>query len=108
VIDAEAQLGDTVLIVVSLGPTPVEVPNLIGMNQAQAEAALAERGLTIVVETQPVADSSQNGLVIAQSPNPGEMLLPGDPVNSTFGQFTPPSTTTTTTTTTTTVPTTTP
>ncbi len=105
---AEAQLGDTVLIVVSLGPTPVEVPNLIGMNQAQAEAAVAERGLTIVVETQPVADSSQNGLVIAQSPNPGEMLLPGDPVNATFGQFTPPSTTTTTTTTTTTVPTTTP
>ena len=108
VANAEAQLGDTVLIVVSLGPTPVEVPNLVGMNQAQAEAALAERGLTIVVGTQPVADSSQNGLVIDQSPEPGEMLLPGDPVNATFGQFTPPSTTTTTTTTTTTVPTTTP
>ncbi len=44
VADTEAQLGDTVLIVVSQGPAPVEVPNLIGMNQAQAEAALAERG----------------------------------------------------------------
>jgi serine/threonine-protein kinase len=92
VADAEAQIGDTVLIVVSLGPAPVEVPDLIGMTQAQAEAALAERGLTIVVGTQPVADSSQNGIVVDQSPNPGEMLLPGDPVNVTFGQFTPPST----------------
>jgi len=104
VVDAEVQLGDTVLIVVSLGPAPVEVPDLIGMNQEQAEAALAERGLTIVVETQPVADSTQHGIVIDQSPNPGETLLPGDPVNATFGQFTPPSTTTTTTTVPTTAP----
>jgi len=104
VVDAEVQLGDTVLIVVSLGPAPVEVPDLIGMNQDQAEAALAERGLTIVVETQPVADSTQHGIVIDQSPNPGETLLPGDPVNATFGQFTPPSTTTTTTTVPTTAP----
>lgn len=104
VADAEVQLGDTVLIVVSLGPAPVEVPNLIGMNQTEAEAALAERGLEIIVGSQPVADESQNGLVIAQDPTAGEMLLPGDPVNVTFGQFTPPSTTTTTTTTT--VPTT--
>jgi serine/threonine-protein kinase len=104
VVDTEVQLGDTVLIVVSLGPAPVEVPDLIGMNQDQAEAALAERGLTIVVETQPVADSTQHGIVIDQSPNPGETLLPGDPVNATFGQFTPPSTTTTTTTVPTTAP----
>jgi beta-lactam-binding protein with PASTA domain len=58
-----------------------------------------------VVETQPVADSTQHGIVIDQNPNPGETLLPGDPVNATFGQFTPPTTTTTTTTT---VPTTAP
>ncbi len=103
--DIEAQLGDTVLIVVSLGPAPVEVPNLLGMNQSQAEAALAERQLTIIVGTQPVADSTQHGLVISQDPQPGETLLPGDSVNATFGQFTAPTTTTTTTTT---VPTTTP
>ncbi len=99
--NAEVRVGDTVLIVVSLGPAPVEVPSLLGMNQTQAEAALSERGLQIIVGTQPVADESQNGLVIAQNPDAGAMLLPGESVNVTFGQFTPPTTTTTTTTTTT-------
>jgi serine/threonine-protein kinase len=95
VADTEALLGDTVVIVVSLGPAPVEVPNLIGMNQNQATAALAERGLEIAVGSQPVADASQNGLVIAQNPTAGEMLLPGTTVNVTFGDYTPPTTTTT-------------
>jgi len=107
VADTEVQLGDTVLIVVSLGPAPVEVPELLGLNQAQAEAALAERGLNMITVTEQVADSSQHGRVIAQSPGAGEMLLPGDSVEVTFGQFVPPTTTTTAPTTTTTTPTTT-
>jgi len=92
---AEVQSGETVVIFISLGPAPVEVPDLAGMNEAQAEAALAERGLRMVADTQPVADSSQHGLVIDQDPGPGEMLLPGDSVDVTFGEFVPPTTTTT-------------
>jgi serine/threonine-protein kinase len=92
---AEVQSGETVVIFISLGPAPVEVPDLIGMNQAQAEAALSERGLRMVADTQLVADSSQHGLVIDQDPNGGEMLLPGDPVDVIFGEFVPPTTTTT-------------
>ncbi len=109
VADTEVQLGDTVLIVVSQGPAPVEVPDLIGLSQAEAEAALAELGLTMVADTQGVADSEQDGLVIDQNPNAGEVLLPGDTVNVAIGEFTPPPTTAApTTTTTTTVPTTAP
>ncbi|HEX2405427.1 MAG TPA: PASTA domain-containing protein, partial [Acidimicrobiia bacterium] len=109
VADTEVQLGDTVLIVVSLGPAPVEVPDLVGLEQGEAEDALTERGLGMVVEIQPVADSAQDEIVLDQNPNAGEMLLPGDQVNVMVGQFTPPPTTTTsTTTTTTTVPTTAP
>ncbi len=109
VADSEVQLGDTVLIVVSQGPAPVEVPDLIGLSQAEAEAALAELGLTMVADTQGVADSEQDGLVIDQNPNAGEVLLPGDTVNVAVGEFTPPPTTAApTTTTTTTVPTTAP
>ncbi|HET9202999.1 MAG TPA: Stk1 family PASTA domain-containing Ser/Thr kinase [Acidimicrobiia bacterium] len=96
VANTEALLGDTVVIVVSLGPAPVEVPSLIGMNQEQATAALSERGLQIRVGSQPVADAAQNGLVIAQDPTAGEMLLPGDAVDVTFGSYTAPTTTTTT------------
>ena len=109
VADTEVQLGDTVLIVVSLGPAPVEVPDLLGLNQAQAEAALEQRGLLMVASTQQVADSSQHGRVIDQDPNPGDTLFPGDSVDVVFGEFIPPTTTTTaptTTTTTTTPPTT--
>ena len=108
VADSEVQLGDTVLIVISQGPAPVEVPDLVGLTQAEAEAALAELGLTMVADTQGVADSSQDGLVIDQNPNAGEVLVPGDTVNVAIGEFTPPPTTTTTTTTTTTPPTTAP
>jgi beta-lactam-binding protein with PASTA domain len=109
VADSEVQLGDTVLIVVSQGPAPVEVPDLIGLSQAEAEAALTELGLTMVADTQGVADSEQDGLVIDQNPNAGEVLLPGDTVNVAIGEFTPPPTTAApTTTTTTTVPTTAP
>ncbi|MET0697409.1 MAG: Stk1 family PASTA domain-containing Ser/Thr kinase [Acidimicrobiia bacterium] len=109
VADSEVQLGDTVLIVVSQGPAPVEVPDLIGLSQAEAEAALAELGLTMSADTQGVADSEQDGLVIDQNPNAGEVLLPGDTVNVAIGEFTPPPTTAApTTTTTTTVPTTAP
>ena len=112
VADTEVQLGDTVLIVVSLGPAPVEVPDLLGMGEDEAEDTLADLGLGMVVEIQPVADSAQDGIVIDKNPNAGEMLLPGDQVNVMVGQFTPPPTTTTTTTstttTTTTVPTTAP
>ena len=44
VADTEVQLGDTVLIVVSLGPAPVEVPDLVGMEQDEAEDTLAGSG----------------------------------------------------------------
>jgi serine/threonine-protein kinase len=92
----EALLGDTVLIVVSLGQEPVEVPDLVGLNEDQATDALSERGLEISATTQPVADAEQNGLVISQDPTAGEMLLPGTTVNVVIGEYTAPTTTTTT------------
>jgi serine/threonine-protein kinase len=92
----EALLGDTVLIVVSLGQEPVEVPDLIGLNQDQATDALSERGLEMSATTQPVADADQNGIVISQDPTAGERLLPGTTVNVVIGEYTAPTTTTTT------------
>jgi serine/threonine-protein kinase len=92
----EALLGDTVLIVVSLGQAPVEVPDLIGLNQDQAMDALSELGLEISATTQPVADAEQNGIVISQDPTAGEVLLPGTTVNVIIGEYTAPTTTTTT------------
>jgi serine/threonine-protein kinase len=109
VADTERQSGDTVLLVISQGPAPVEVPNLIGLTPAQAEAILDDAGLDLTVSsaTQPVADPGQDGLIVSQSPSVGATVFPGDVVRVTLGNFEPPPTTTTTSTTTTTTTTTT-
>jgi beta-lactam-binding protein with PASTA domain/tRNA A-37 threonylcarbamoyl transferase component Bud32 len=96
--------GETVLLVVSLGPAPVDVPNLIGQTEEDAKAITEDAGLVFRVAntTQQVADPDQDGLVVDQVPTPGTTVDRGDTVTVTLGEFTPPPTTTTTSTTTTT------
>ncbi|MEX1124175.1 MAG: Stk1 family PASTA domain-containing Ser/Thr kinase [Acidimicrobiia bacterium] len=98
----EVRSGDTILLVVSQGPGPVDVPNLLGQTPDQAEAILGDLGLVINVSnsTQPVVDASQDGLVVDQFPEVGVTVFPGDVVTVTLGKFTPPPTTTPTTSTT--------
>lgn len=106
---AEAETGETVLLVVSQGPRPVQVPSLTGMTPSQAQAALDSLGLEMNTSsaTQAVADPAQDGLVVSQFPTPGTTLFPGDVVTITLGKFEPPPTTTSSTTTTSTTTTTT-
>ncbi|MDP9494030.1 MAG: PASTA domain-containing protein, partial [Actinomycetota bacterium] len=87
-------------------PQAVQVPNLLGQTPEQAEAILADLGLSMSVSNtpQPVVDPAQDGRVVDQSPDAGAEVFPGDVVTVTLGQFTPPSTTAPTTTTTTAPP----
>ena len=96
---AEVQSGDFVLLIVSLGPPPVSVPDLTNMTQGQATNTLDSVGLGIRVSNtrQPVADPAQDGLVVDQVPGPGSTATQGDTVTVTLGEYTPPPTTTTTT-----------
>jgi beta-lactam-binding protein with PASTA domain/serine/threonine protein kinase len=93
----EVLSGDTILIVVSLGPAPVTVPDLSGMTESQARSAVEALGLELRVSasTQPVADQSQDGLVVSQVPTAGSTADQGDTITVTLGEFTPPPTTTT-------------
>jgi beta-lactam-binding protein with PASTA domain len=93
----EATVGDTVLLVVSLGPEPVEVPDLSNMTEQEARQALEGRNLVINVSngTQPVADPAQDGRVVNQEPSAGTTVNQGDTVTVTLGEYTPPPTTTT-------------
>ena len=95
----EVIAGSTVLIVVSLGPQPVEVPNLFNLNTEDAQALLEDFGLLLRVSnsTQPVADQSQDGLIVSQVPTPGTTVGQGSTVTVVLGEFQPPPTTTTTT-----------
>ena len=81
---AEALSGDTILIVVSLGPAPVTVPDLKGMTEAQARSAVEGVGLQL-----------RDGLVVSQVPTAGSTAGQGDTITVTLGEFVPPPTTTT-------------
>ncbi|AEG42837.1 serine/threonine protein kinase with PASTA sensor(s) [Isoptericola variabilis 225] len=64
---ASVSEGDTVNLVVSTGQ--VELPNLVGRTQEEAEATLAELRLTAVIETEE--SDEEPGTVIKQSPEAG-------------------------------------
>jgi len=93
--NASVDTGSTVLIYVSTGSGQVQVPDVRNLTRAQAQAALAADSLQFTVSTAPVTDPTQDGVVIAQSPNPGTTVSKGSTVAITVGQFTPPPTTAT-------------
>ncbi|MGH8911378.1 MAG: PASTA domain-containing protein, partial [Acidimicrobiia bacterium] len=99
------EVGQTVLLIVSLGPEPITIPNLFGLDPGDAEQQLSDLGLGISISnaTETVDDPALDGAVVGQFPAAGATALPGDVITVTLGR-TPPTTTTTSTTTTTTTP----
>jgi beta-lactam-binding protein with PASTA domain/serine/threonine protein kinase len=97
------EVGQSVKLVVSLGPEPVTIPNLFGLDPGDAENQLRDLGLSISISnaTEQVDDPNLDGRVVGQFPAAGATALPGDVITVTLGR-TPPTTTTTSTTTTTT------
>jgi serine/threonine-protein kinase len=89
-----AAFGSSVTISVSSGPAPVAVPNLSGMTEAQATAALAATGLKVSVGDPYVGvDASRDGLVINQTPGAGQLVAKDTIITIHLGQYVPPSTT---------------
>lgn len=74
-------LGSPVSLVVSLGPTPVLVPNLLGQSQAAASATLVGATLTVGSVTEANSPSVPVGNVMGQNPLAGSTVLPGAPVS---------------------------
>jgi beta-lactam-binding protein with PASTA domain len=69
--------GSTVEVVVSKGPPPVTVPNLVDMPRQKAIAALERIGLRAKVEVGTVAPLNR---VISQSPAAGTEIPKGSTV----------------------------
>ncbi|MHB8262355.1 MAG: Stk1 family PASTA domain-containing Ser/Thr kinase [Acidimicrobiales bacterium] len=111
--------GSTITLVVSQGPAPATVPNVVGDALSQAESTLTNDGLTPTAVCQSVSKGhrSEAGYVISQSPSAYSQSTAGSSVQITYGAYpscstsssssTSSTSTTTTTTTTTTAPTTT-
>ena len=73
---AKAPYGSTVELVVSAGPSPIEMPRVIGVTQDRAEGRL--EGLGLEVETSTAHhDEVAEGIVISQTPSPGADINPG-------------------------------
>jgi len=60
--------GDAVDLVVSLGPAPIDVPDVTGQAQATAEANIVVAGLSVGIVTTASSGSVPAGDVISQSP----------------------------------------
>jgi serine/threonine-protein kinase len=70
--------GTEVTVSVSQGRAPIEVPPVVGLPVAQAQAQLQGLGLAAAVEQ--VDDTAPAGQVVAQDPGPGSGAEPGQTV----------------------------
>lgn len=78
---ASVPLGSSVNLTVSLGPTPVVVPNLLGQSQAGAQVTLIGANLTLGSVTTASSPSVPVGNVMGQNPLAGSTVLPSTAVN---------------------------
>jgi beta-lactam-binding protein with PASTA domain len=73
--------GSKVNLVVSTGPAPVAVPNVVGQTQAAATTAITGAGLVVGTVTTASSNTVAAGSVISESPVAGTLVAPGSSVN---------------------------
>ena len=73
--------GTAVDLVVSTGPAPVAVPNVVNLTQANAQSFIIAATLTVGTVTQAFSATVPSGSVISQTPVAGTSVLPGTAVN---------------------------
>ena len=83
--------GATVNLVVSLGPPTVATPNVVGDTQAQAGNALDGAELVLGNVTQQASLSVPAGIVIAQQPAGGTVVIVGSGVDLVVSSGPPPT-----------------
>src|SRR5271166_497797 len=82
----ELQLGSGVKVIVSSGPAPVRVPDVIGQSLTAAEATLTNVELAVGTVTQLESGTQSPDTVLSQSPAPGAALHAGERINLTVAQ----------------------
>ena len=84
--NAKVPKHSTVHATVSLGPERYTVPQLAGLAQADAEAAISDNHLTVGNETQDYSDTVPAGSVISSNPAEGTSVPPNTPVDLVISQ----------------------
>ena len=70
--------GTSVSLLLSKGPQPIAVPNVVGAAEADAAAALQAAGFTAAPT--PQDNAAPKGTVVSQTPAAGTLVLPGTAV----------------------------
>ncbi len=83
----EVRKGSVIRVRVSSGPPLVNVPDVTGLDQADARAKLDATGFEVSVVEEPTDDSSQDGVVLDQSPAGGTDARQGAVVTITVAVF---------------------
>ena len=84
---AVTALGSLITIEVSNGiPAVVEVPKVVGMTSADAQAVLEKAGFLVKIVEKEVTDPARYGIVLAQAPGGGAKADQGTAVTITVGK----------------------
>jgi hypothetical protein len=78
-------------LVVSSGPPPVTVPNVVGLAQATAQTNITNTGLKVGTVTFQASTTVGAGLVISQTPTGGSSAAAGSSVNLVVSQGAAPT-----------------
>ncbi|MFI1988086.1 Stk1 family PASTA domain-containing Ser/Thr kinase [Actinoplanes sp. NPDC020271] len=78
--------GDTLTLILSLGPEVHPVPDVSGQEAAAAKASIEELGLKYKEAKATYSDTAPEGVVISTNPKAGTELKPGDTVTVTLSK----------------------
>ena len=84
--ETEVQEGSVITLLVSSGPAPVHVPDVVGSTLEAAEATLTNSELEVGTVTKQVSASQPAGTVLVQSPTTGGSVRAGTKVNLTIAK----------------------
>jgi serine/threonine protein kinase/beta-lactam-binding protein with PASTA domain len=84
--ETEVQEGSVITLLLSSGPAPVHVPDVVGSTLEAAEATLTNAELEVGTVTKRVSSTQPAGTVLAQLPTSGQSLRAGEKVNLTIAK----------------------
>ncbi|MGI8726671.1 MAG: PASTA domain-containing protein [Solirubrobacterales bacterium] len=82
--------GSRVTIVYSTGDGSIQLDDFVGQDADFAERQLSGQGLNVRIRTEDVTNSSDDGVVLDQSPSGGSRVSSGDRVTLVVGEFVEP------------------
>jgi eukaryotic-like serine/threonine-protein kinase len=81
--------GTEVTLNVSTGQSTTSVPDVIGDDEATAQASLENAGFEVVVRETGTDDPAEDGTVLSQTPGPGEQAEQGSRITIYVGRHAP-------------------